>query len=66
MSVAITDEVDSLLEQKKQQVGAKTKEGFVHSILLLALTDDDFLRRAKELSDFLGGGGAGRLRQRDL
>jgi len=50
----ITDKINGLLD-KKLKPGIK-KEGLAHAILLLGLTDKDFLSRALELHDYLDKG----------
>ena len=64
--VAITNKVDNLIEGKQKRLGAKAKEGLVHSIFVLALTDPQFLKRAQELNNYLGDEGAENLEKRGL
>ena len=55
-NVYLTKKINELLDQKVTEVGAKTKEGLVHAIFFLALTDEKFLQQAKKLHvDYFGG-----------
>ena len=56
-TIAITNKVDDLIDTKKQRFVANSKEGFVHSILVLALSDEEFLKRAQEFNKYLGDEG---------
>jgi len=56
-TIAITNKVDDLIDTKKQRFAANSKEGFVHSILVLALSDEEFLKRAQEFNIYLGDEG---------
>lgn len=54
-NVYLTETINALLDNKVKEVGAKTKEGLVHAIFLLALTDKNFLQQAQELNrDYFG------------
>jgi hypothetical protein len=58
LTIATTDKISQLIEARK---GRETKEGFVHCLLLLALTDDQQVSRAIKLSEFFGSHGLDNL-----
>ena len=56
-TIAITNKVDALIDATKQRFAARSKEGFVHSILVFAVSDEEFLKRAQEFNKYLGDEG---------
>lgn len=62
--VWITANINALL---KAALAKRTKkEGLMHSILALALTDPEFLKRAKAFNNYLGNQGVANLEKRGL
>jgi len=54
LTISITDRVNSLIEKRweesTKEVGWISKEGFIHALLLLAVTDERIVKQAAFLS----------------
>ncbi len=60
----VTDEINKLLDA--ELTSGEKKEGLLHCILTLALTDKQFMSRAKSLNQYLKNEGATNLEKRWL
>lgn len=65
-TISITNNVNNLLDNQQKRLNAKAKEGLMHSVLMLVLTDNTFMERAKLLNDYLGDQGVVNLEDRNL
>ena len=65
-SIYITNKINKLLDEKVKSLKSNAKEGLAHSILLLALTNHQFMVRAKELNAYLGDVGVTNLENQEL
>ena len=66
MTVFITDKINALIDQWQAKLGLQRKEGLAHAVLMLALTDEDFMKRAAEMSKYLGDLGEQKLENMGL
>jgi hypothetical protein len=64
-NVWLTEEMNKLLDGWKKKLGT-TKEGLLHSILMLTLTDDNFMNQAKLLTEVKKNEGVAKLEKRGL
>ena len=62
----VTHEVNQRIDAAQQRAGLTAKEGLIHSILMLALTDPTFMQRACEMARYLGDVGSTKLNGREL
>jgi hypothetical protein len=51
--VAVTNKVNGLIDSQKARLGLQSKEGLVHAIFMMALTDEAFLSKAAAMSRYL-------------
>jgi len=56
ITISITDQMNSLIEKRweesRKRVGWIQKEGFIHALLLLAVTDESLVEQAAFLSQY--------------
>ena len=66
MTLWVTDKINAEIDQWQQKLGLQHKEGLVHSMLLLAIADEDFMKRAAAVSRHLGDQGGQNLQNMGL
>lgn len=62
----VTDKINKLLNQRAKSLKVRSKEGLAHSILLLALSDNQVMANASLLNKYLGDIGVIKLERKGL